>query len=346
MPARLPQAATHRSPVILTVLLLAVLAGPADAAPRPRGTPAGAWHALDANLAAVAPGVNFLAAEVTGGGCVSVHGLRAERRLAVASVFKLYVLAELARQVETGEAHWDEPLAIQDRLKSLPSGAMRDLPAGATRPLRYYAERMIAESDNTATDHLIDRLGRERIEAGLAALGHGAPELNTPFLLTREMFAFKAAVPEARIDAYLAAPEAEQRRILAAEIDPIRLDQTGWGDWDLPERIDSVEWFASAAEVCAVLAALQAMAARPGLAPVEDILRLNRGTLPDRQDWPQAGHKGGFEAGVYNLTWLLERDDGRTFVLTAGFNDPTAYVDQARANALIETALRLLAGVP
>jgi hypothetical protein len=334
-------------PAILVVLLLgATLVGPAGAAPRPRGTPAEAWHELDANLAAVAPGVNLLAAEVTDGGCSPVHGLRAERRLAMASVFKLYVLSELARQIEAGEARWDEPLAIQERLKSLPSGAMRDLPAGTSRPLRYYAERMIAESDNTATDHLIARLGRERIEAGLPAVGHGAPELNAPFLLTREVFAFKAAVPAARIDAYLAAPEAEQRRILAVEIDPIRLDRIGWGDWDRPERIDSIEWFASASEVCAVLAALHAMAGRPGLTPVGEILRLNRGGLPDRRDWPRAGHKGGFEAGVYNLTWLLQRDDGRTFVLTAGFNDPAAYVDQARADALVETALRLLADAP
>ncbi len=346
-----PRRGTRRRRVALAALLPALilvlsLTAPAAAAPRPRATPAGAWTALDAHLAAVAPGVNFLAAEVDGDGCTTVHGFRADRRLALASVFKLYVLAELARQVAAGDADWDEPLAIEDRLKSLPSGAMRDLPAGTALPLRAYAERMIAESDNTATDHLIERLGRERIEDDLAAFGHGRPALNRPFLLTRELFAFKAAVPDRTIDAYLRADDAEQRRILADQVDPVRLDLIGWGDWNGPERIDSVEWFASADEVCAVLAQLAEMARRPGLGPVREILTLNRGGIPNRADWPSAGHKGGFEAGVYNLTWLLRRDDGRLFVVTAGFNDPMVSVDQVRADALVATALDLLARAP
>ncbi len=305
-----------------------------------------AWANLEARLTPLAPASNFLAAEIVDGRCRPVHAVTPDRRLALGSTFKLYVLGELARQVAAGRARWDEELEIQDRFKSLPSGGMLYEPAGTRYTLRYFAERMIADSDNTATDHLIHRLGRENVEDAQVALGHGAPELNTPFLTTHELFAFKIAVAPERIDSYLAAADSAQRRILASEVDPIPLSETYWGDWVGPKRIDSLEWFASASEICRALATLQAMSQGPGLEPVQQILALNRGRALDPAIWPYAGFKGGYEAGVYNMTWLLRRADGRLFVLTAGFNDPVNYVDQGAVSALMLDAAGLLARTP
>jgi len=310
------------------------------------GTPATAWAGFDLAYSQAAPRTNFLAAEVIDGGCQPVHALHAGQRLALASTFKLYVLAELARQIASGDAAWDETLPIQEDLKSMPSGGMPYAPAGTRYTLRAFAERMIADSDNTATDHLIARLGRERIEAALPALGHGAPELNTPLLMTREFFAFKIAVSPERTDTYLDASDTEQRRILAEEIDPIQLDPSGWGSWVAPKRIDAVEWFASAEEICQVVATLATLAQQPELAPLTEILALNRGGVFAAGTWPYAGFKGGYEAGVYNMTWLLRRADGRQFVVTAGLNDPVNYVDLTTAGALMVTASSLLAAAP
>ncbi len=305
-----------------------------------------AWAGLDAGLTSLAPATNFLAAEIVDDQCQPVHAVTPNRRLALASTFKLYVLGELARQVAAGHARWDEELAIQDRLKSLPSGGMLYEPAGTRHTLRYFAERMIADSDNTATDHLIDYLGRERVEAAQVAFGHEAPEMNTPFLTTHELFAFKIAVSPERIDSYLAASDHDQRRILANEVDPIPLSETYWGDWVGPKRIESLEWFASATEICRALATLHTMSSEPGLEPIKAILSLNRGGALDPAIWPYAGFKGGYEAGVYNMTWLLQRADGRFFVLTAGFNDPVNYVDQGTVGALMLHAANLLARTP
>ncbi len=305
--------------------------------------PSLAWENLDARLTSLAPATNFLAAEIKDDRCQPVHAVTPDRRLALGSTFKLYVLGELARQIDAGRASWDEELVIQDRLKSLPSGGMLYEPAGTRHTLRYFAERMIADSDNTATDHLIDRLGREQVEQAQVLFGHDAPEVNTPFLTTHELFAFKIAVAPERIDTYLAASDQDQRRILAREIDPIPLSETYWGDWVGPKRIDSLEWFASATEVCRALMTLHRMSLEPGLKPIESILSLNRGGALDPATWPYAGFKGGYEAGVYNMTWLLRRDDGRLFVLTAGFNDPVNYVDQGAVGALMLHAADLLA---
>jgi hypothetical protein len=174
-------------------------------------------------------------------------------------------------------------------------------------------------------------------------LGHDAPELNVPLLMTRELFALKTAPEEWPIDAYLAASDEEQRRFLDEEIAPRPVAPEGWGDWSGPERID-LEWFASANDVCRALARLRRISERPDLRPVSQILGLNRGgDLFGTRRWPYAGFKMGSEAGVYNLTWLLRRADGRDFVLTLGFNNPVAGIDQGAAWAVAERAEALLA---
>ena len=338
---------TARRPPILALVaaLLLSVVGPAAAA---QSTPTGDhdWSGFDAAFRSLAPATNFLAAEVVNGECHPVHGVNPDERLALGSTFKLYVLGELARQIEAGTTDWDNQVPVQERLKSKLSGGTMFEPAGTLHTLRQYAERMIAESDNTATDHLIDHLGRENVEAAQAALGHGAPELNTPLLTTREFFTFKIAIPPDRIDAYLDATDAEQRRILETEVGPHPIHTYGYGDWVAPRRIDSVEWFASATEVCVALATLHGMAERPGLGAIDNILALNRGGVFDARTWPYAGFKGGYEAGVFNLTWLLRRADGRVFVVTAGLNDPIHYVNQAATGQLILLAKDLLAKSP
>lgn len=304
------------------------------------------WEALAAQAGAVAPVGTFLAAEVVDGACRPIAAHEPDREMGIASTFKIYVLGELARQVAAAEASWEESLAVSDRWRSKASGEMRYERAGTLHTLRYFAERMMADSDNTATDHLIARLGRENVESMQGILGHQAPELNTPLLMTRELFALKAAPDEAPIDAYLAAADDEQRRFLETELAPRPVAPEGWGDWNGPERID-LEWFASADDLCQAMARLGEMAQQPELRPVAQILGLNRGgDVVDAKTWPYAGFKMGSEAGVYNLSWLLRRADGRVFVLTAGFNDPERGIDQGAAWALIERAEALLAREP
>jgi beta-lactamase class A len=311
-----------------------------------RASAATGWERFDASLAVVAPRVGFLAAEVVDGRCEAIHEYEADRRLAIASTFKLYVLAELARQVLRGEIVWDERIAIRDELRSMPSGETAFDPAGTRRTVDDLALRMIRDSDNTATDHLIARLGRERVETALGLFGHEEPKVNVPLLLTRELFAFKMHVDPALVEAYIAAPDDEQRRILAATIDPLRLNPRNWGHWTGPSWIDQIEWFASPAEVCHVLAQLHALADETALRPLRRILGSNRGGLVGPDDWPFAGFKGGYEAGVVNATWLLERADGRAFIVTAAFNDPAAYVNQGAAYGALPRAVGLLARTP
>jgi hypothetical protein len=58
------------------------------------------------------------------------------------------------------------------------------------------------------------------------------------------------------------------------------------------------------------------------------------------------GFKGGSEAGVLNLSFLLRREDGAWFAVAATWNDPTAAVDEARLIALTSRLLALMAKEP
>jgi beta-lactamase class A len=317
-----------------------------DTATSATPTPLTGWGDLDARLRALAPQVNVLAAELTDTGCAPVHALDADHELALGSAFKLYVLGELGEQVRQGTASWDEQLAIRDDLKSLPSGKMQDEPVGTQHTLREYAEQMISISDNTAADHLLARLGRTNVEAFQAELGHSAPELNEPFLSTREMFALKLALTPEQRAAYVAATPAERRQLLTSLVDPATPTLAQASGWTTPRDIESIEWFASASDLCRALAQLHTLSQQPGLEPLSAILAINPGIPFNTRVWPYAGFKGGSEPGVLNLSWLLQRADGRWFVLTAGLNDPNHPLDENAAVQLMQSAADLLAQTP
>jgi beta-lactamase class A len=320
---------TFRSRLATVTGVLAVLAmllAPASA------QPAGGvqWQAIDQSLSAIAPQSNLLVAEFRGSTCATIHGRNETSELAIASVFKLYVLGELASQVQLGDASWSETIVLSDRLRSMPSGDYAYLPAGTSATVLELAQAMIWVSDNTATDHLIDYLGRENVEKAFAAYGHSDPGINLPLLMTRELFTIKMSQSSEWMATYMAAPDAEQAQILANQIDPLLVNPTGgWGHWNGPTAIDGIEWFASAADLCRVTASLWAIGHQPGLQPVQAILTGNRGGITDTGTFPAAGYKGGYEAGVVNMTFVLERNDGRVFFVTAGYNTPRGIIDQS-----------------
>ncbi len=313
--------------------------------PAELSNPPDRWSEVDDEVEDLAARGSFLAAEIEDGACSTVHGLNQDEPLAIGSSFKLYVLGELADQIAQGEASWEESLAIQDDLRSLPSGDMRLDPAGTTYPLLIYARQMIAASDNTATDHLIARLGRENIEAEMAEMGHAAPERNIPLLTTGEWFAFKVKIGVLDTLNYIKADVPARRAFLVDEVDPTAatLEEADTISWVTPRRIDTIEWFAATADLCRALATLQTRSEQPGLEPVTGILSTDPGVAFDARVWSYVGYKGGYETGVLNHTWLLQRGDGRWFAMILTLNDPRKELDGVTATRLMIPAAALLA---
>jgi beta-lactamase class A len=86
-----------------------------------------------------------------------------------ASTIKLAILYELLRQADAGAIALDTPSPL-DRRRAVPGGLLYELSTPALSP-RDLAVAMILQSDNTATNVLIDRVGMAAVNQRMAALG-------------------------------------------------------------------------------------------------------------------------------------------------------------------------------
>ena len=271
-----------------------------------------------------------IAADITEGECAVIASIAADQTVPIGSAFKLYVLGTLARQVDTGEAAWDDELVITDEIKSVPTGTLQDRPAGSTVTVREAAELMISISDNTAADLLIRYLGRGTVESSLSELGMSDPSINTPFLTTLEFAVLKLTVEEATREAFIAGDEDERRAILVG-ISDVGVDEVPVLDFTQPVNPDRLEWFATPADLCRLGIELWDLSQRRGLEPIGDILSLNPGVPDDDGRWSRIWFKGGSEPGLLAIWWMVEGEDGRRFVLTGSNVNPEAIIDADRA---------------
>lgn len=253
----------------------------------------------------------------------------------IGSAFKLWILAEAARQMRAGERKWRDVVSLGPR--SLPSGVTQRWPAGAPVTLHTLAVQMISVSDNTATDTLLNVLGRDKVDAMVTSAGVANPAATLPILGTMEAFKLKAAENAALSAAWSSAGPDGRRRILrdnAAQLNATRIDPGMFGDRPLAPQ---VEWFASPADMARTLDWLRRNAGDDTL----QILAVNPGT-PSAANFDYAGFKGGSEPGVIFAAFLVRTKAGNWYAVTGGWNRPDAGVDN---NAFLALMNRLLATV-
>lgn len=114
--------------------------------------------------------------------------LHADEVFPTASSIKIAVLAELYRQAQSGKLKLTDIYTVQAADLVQDSDIMNGLTPGVTKvTLRDVATMMIAVSDNSATNVLIDRVGMEHVNAMLDSLGL------TRTRLRRKMMDLKAA---------------------------------------------------------------------------------------------------------------------------------------------------------
>ena len=310
--------------------------GPGD---DPRREPAASWGELGERLDAVDARSSLLVARVLDDGtCRPVEeapaGSDADAVLPLGSIFKLYVLGAVSQAVEAGTLAWDDGLTVTDDVRSLPAGQLQDAPTGTVVTVREAAELMISISDNTATDLLVQAVGRDAVERAQAALGHADPSLNTPFLTTRDAFAIAWGTPS-QAPAWAAADTAARRTMLdALPAEPLDVDPTGV---TTPVWQDDVDWFATSSDLCAAHVRLHDRGEQDPV--VREVLGLNPGVEVEPSDWPYVAFKGGSAPGVLAGAWLAEDADGATYVVTvqlaaadpAVLANPTVLVDTAQS---------------
>jgi acetyl esterase/lipase len=250
-----------------------------------------------------------------------------DKPLAIGSAFKLYVLATLVDR----HVPWDNVVKVEERYKSLPSGEVQHWPAGSPVTVHTLALKMISISDNTATDHLVAMLGREKVEKQFEVCGMKNPAADMPLLRTREWFRLKS---NSRLrKEFLAGDTAGRRAVLDHMADlPNMKDEDE--EWNGPLAIDTIEWFASASDLCRVLEWLD----KHGGPVAQEIMAVNPSTAIPAGRFPYAGYKSGSETGVISMNYLIHTADGKHFVMSTIWNNKAKAVSRSELGSLMSAA--------
>ncbi|GAC1390332.1 MAG: serine hydrolase [Ktedonobacteraceae bacterium] len=105
-----------------------------------------------------------------------------DMRFPAASLAKVPILVEVARQVGFGTLSWDTRYAVSEEAYAASSGVLADLSAGLRPALRDLAHLMIAISDNTASNLLLDLVGMEAVNVTMHQLGLHTTQIERHFM--------------------------------------------------------------------------------------------------------------------------------------------------------------------
>ncbi len=301
--------------MLLTILMIAAV------------TAEGAASTEDADLASVnriletLPGRKaVLFAELTEAGPKPLLSIDSDQRFAIGSSFKLFILGALIDEVNSGRRRMDDAMLLRANAIGPPHSELADWPLGAPTTLYTLALKMISISDNTATDHLLYLLGRNRVEQQLAAMGHEQPSWNRPFLFTREMVMIRDKTAPTRRVEYAKLDEAGKRTFLAREI-------AGQQDYEKLDfdtaAFDVAEWYATADDMARGLNWIRLNTGeRQDAALLRQVLTLDAKLNYDAQTWTFVGFKGGSEDQLLAGNWLLRHRNGNWYAFHVFCNSP------------------------
>ncbi|SEG93022.1 Beta-lactamase enzyme family protein [Nonomuraea solani] len=292
------------------------------------------WAELDERLGKAAPRTGLLTAEpAKDGTCRPLHAVAAGKARPLGSMFKLYVLGAVAERIKSGAFGWDTQLTITPELKSLPSGELQDRPDNSKVTVLEAAKLMISISDNTATDLLVHKAGRAAVERTMRAWG-AADERNVPSLTTRELFVLKGADYPKHAKRYLSLSDGRQRAYLKSVVAKVPLSQVK--AWTAPRELDTIEWFASPAQICRAYTGLVKL----GDKRIAEAMSINDAGLGlDKGTWPEVWFKGGSEPGLIDMSFLARTAGGKTYVTTVmAVNPKTPFADPHATTELLSLA--------
>ncbi len=296
-------------------------------------------ESVDDAVGSIAAQAGYALFDTSSGSCEPIHELNADEPMAIGSEFKLWILIALAEQIEAGTISWSETVTLNEEVRANPDGDVAQRPNGTAIPVSDLAGLMISISDNTATDMLLDLVGREAVEDVMVRLGVSTAERNIPLVGAREMFLLKFDAANA---GYADLTSDERRSYLDDTLAGQSFSQISESDippppWD----IDRLEWYATPDDICKTFVRLAEISTRAGMSPVAEALGTNPGTEIDRSKWDTVWYKGGSEPGVFAMSWYLVDVDGNSVVATGALNDSTTVFSELDAASKLPLMIAL-----
>ncbi len=274
------------------------------------------WSDVDAVLRKTGARYSWQATKVNDGQCDRVAGTNTDLSLPLASIFKLYVLDAVSDAIKAGTVSWDDQLTVTDKGKAV--GSSMDLAVGDQISVRTAAEKMIATSDNMATDMLIERVGPQAVDNALVHTGHHDPAAMTPFPTMYELFTVAWGRPDLREQWKHGTPEDRAAMLQQANSSTYQPDPFLA---HVPASEIGAEWYGSADDICRVHVALQAGAVGAAT-PVKKILDTGTGVNLDRNDWPYLASKAGGLPGDLTFSWYAIDKTHQPWVVSFQLNWP------------------------
>lgn len=139
------------------------------------------WPTVKEMVQNLGPGVEVSVAAAVVGERRS-WGINWNRAYPAASTIKVAILVALARAIDAGRLTLSERRTVEPETVVQGSGVLLGMQPGLSLPLADFAYLMIAVSDNTASNVLIDAIGLEQIQETIAGLGLKTLALNRRFL--------------------------------------------------------------------------------------------------------------------------------------------------------------------
>jgi beta-lactamase class A len=152
------------------------------ASPATRPAPPTLEETIRARLDSLQAQSSFYAKQMSTGAEVAV---RADVPMNTASVIKIPVMILAFRDADAGRLDLDQRYVIRAEDLRRGSGLLQTFAPGLQPTLRDIVTQMIITSDNTATDIMIAKVGRDRVNRMLDSLGYRQTRLNAT---TGELF--------------------------------------------------------------------------------------------------------------------------------------------------------------
>lgn len=128
------------------------------------------WSAVERIIAGAEAGGGSVGVTLVGpNGDTFTHN--ADRKYGAASTVKIPLMVEIFRQIDRGERSLDDQYTLVDADRAAGSGVILELHTGITLTLNDLIYLMMAISDNTATNILIDYAGMDNVTATMRELG-------------------------------------------------------------------------------------------------------------------------------------------------------------------------------